>query len=96
MTDHEAPAARPAVRRRGRSPDSRMPPGNHQPPLVSPDSPRLVRLLVATASGALLTDLAWRAVPQKLSISTNVIGNPIFANFNYRRYQLAFYLVALL
>jgi len=50
--------------------------------------------VVAFAVGALVTELLWRLVPDELSISTRIVGYPIFADFDITRYIDAYYLVA--
>jgi hypothetical protein len=55
-----------------------------------------LRVLTSLILGGLIADLAWRSIPQRLSIKTPIIGNPIFVNYNFQRYQSAYYLIALL
>src|SRR5580658_1209815 len=56
---------------------------------------RVFRFTLSVAVAAAMSELIWQAVPNKLSVRTNVIGNPIFVGFDYRRLQYAFYLIAL-
>ncbi|MHB1774814.1 MAG: hypothetical protein ACYCU7_02325 [Acidimicrobiales bacterium] len=46
-------------------------------------------------TGAAVTEGLWQLAPSHLSISTTIVGNPIFSDYAYQRYQWAFYLIAL-
>ena len=51
------------------------------------------RVAAALAVAAGLCALAWQLVPHHLSVTTDVVGYPIFANFDLHRYFDAFYLI---
>ena len=54
-----------------------------------------VRALISVAVAAVLGLLLWRLVPRSLSVRTDIVGYPIFANYNYNRYYAAFYITAI-
>ncbi len=54
-----------------------------------------LRFLLAVALSALVTDAVWHRVPGSLRVSTDVVGYPIFADFDITRYFDGFYLIAL-
>jgi hypothetical protein len=56
----------------------------------------IFRFAVAIAAAALITYLGWREVPHHLVVRTDIVGYPIFANFDIDRYIDAYYLVAIL
>ena len=53
------------------------------------------RLGAALGVAAALCALAWQLVPHQLSVTTDVVGYPIFADFDLHRYFDAFYLIVL-
>ncbi len=61
-----------------------------------PETVRIaVRAVLAVAVAAGACDLAWRAVPHRLSVTTDIVGFPIFYHFDPNRYFDAFYLIAI-
>lgn len=48
---------------------------------------------ISVLVGATVTDLVWTAVPQKLSVTTNIVGSTTFDDFNVFRYHDAYYLL---
>lgn len=57
---------------------------------------RLLRGLISLVVTLVLVDLVWRHIPTTLHGKTDVVGYPLFANFNINRYLDAFYLTALI
>ena len=57
---------------------------------------QLLRAAISCALALLGIDLAWHHVPSTLTQRTDVIGYPLYANFNVNRYLDAFYLVAII
>ncbi|MGH9089813.1 MAG: hypothetical protein ACRDZR_00290 [Acidimicrobiales bacterium] len=55
----------------------------------------VTRFLLAVVIGGVLTFLVWLRVPHDLSVSTDIVGYQIWADFDYRRYLDAYYLVAI-
>ncbi len=55
----------------------------------------VVRLIVALGLSAGLCDVVWRLVPHRLSVTTDIVGFPIFYHFDATRYFDAFYLIAI-
>ncbi len=60
-----------------------------------PTAIRVARFTLAGALSVGATDLLWHAVPGTLTASTDVVGYPIFADFDITRYFDAYYLIAL-
>ena len=56
---------------------------------------RLPRFAAAIAVAAALSRVAWTFVPQHLSLHTDVVGSPTFADFDINRYLDAYYLVVI-
>lgn len=54
------------------------------------------RLATALVLAGAACDLAWRLVPNHLSVTTGIVGYPIFYNYDYQRYTYAYYIVAFL
>ncbi|HTZ07506.1 MAG TPA: hypothetical protein VMB72_00455 [Acidimicrobiales bacterium] len=54
---------------------------------------RATRFAVACAVSAGVTDGVWRLVPGALHVRTDVVGYPIFADFDYTRYSDGYYLI---
>jgi hypothetical protein len=53
------------------------------------------RLVLAVAISGALCEVVWRFVPRQLSVTTDIVGYPIFAHWNPNRYFDAFYLIAI-
>ena len=60
-----------------------------------PVSIRVVRFALACVLSVGATDALWQLVPGTLKASTDVVGFPIFADFDFTRYFDAYYLIAL-
>jgi hypothetical protein len=56
----------------------------------------LSRFVVSIALAGLLTALLWRAVPDRLSVSTDIVGYDIFNAYDIYRYSYGYYFFALL
>ena len=54
---------------------------------------RSTRFVVACGVAAGVTEAVWRVVPDALHARTDVVGYPIFADFDYTRYSDAYYLI---
>ena len=54
-----------------------------------------LRLVLALGLSAGLCDVVWRLVPHRLSVTTDIVGFPIFYHFDATRYFDAFYLIAI-
>lgn len=55
----------------------------------------VARLVVAVGLAAGLCDVVWRFVPHRLSVTTDIVGFPVFYHFDANRYFDAFYLIAI-
>ncbi len=56
----------------------------------------VVRFVLAVVIAAVLCRLLWTKVPNQLSVTTDIVGNQIFSNFDIFRYTYGFYVIALL
>jgi len=54
----------------------------------------VTRFVVATGLAATVCELVWLHLSNRLSVTTDIAGNPTFANFDGYRYQYAFELAA--
>jgi hypothetical protein len=55
----------------------------------------VLRLVLALGVSAGLCEAVWRLVPHRLSVTTDIVGFPIFYHFDATRYFDAFYLIAI-
>ena len=53
------------------------------------------RAALAAILAAAVCDGLWRLLPQRLTVTTDIVGYPIFSDFDPNRYSDAFYLVGL-
>ncbi len=56
----------------------------------------LSRFVVSIVLAGLLATLLWRAVPDRLSVSTDIVGYDIFNDYDIYRYSYGYYFFALL
>ncbi len=57
---------------------------------------RILRTCISLSVSLVVIDLLWRHVATTLRQKTDVVGYPLYANFNVNRYLDAFYLVAII
>ena len=62
---------------------------------VEPSWRPAVRFVIAVVSAAAISRFLWSLVPNQLSIKTDIVGYPIFADFNATRYTNGYYVIAL-
>ncbi len=76
------------------STDTRQPPTASGGPIRWLTGWRLVARFAASVGLAIaLLEVAWHHFPNTLSVSTDIVGYPIFANYDYVRYQYGYYFV---
>ena len=56
----------------------------------------LVRLVLSVGISTFAMATLWQAVPSQLSVSSTIIGYPLYANFNVYRYTYGYFVIALL
>ena len=61
---------------------------------VEPSWRPAVRFLLAVVSAAGISRFLWSLVPNQLSVKTDIVGSPIFADFNATRYTNGYYFIA--
>lgn len=54
----------------------------------------VVRFVVAVLVAGGVTDLLWRLAPSALSLTTDIVGYPIFYDYDYQRYDYGYYAAA--
>ena len=63
---------------------------------MTPAEKCLLRLVLSLVVGAACTAVLWSLVPDQLSASTDIVGFPIFADFDIYRYVYGYYFIAFL